>query len=109
MLTESGNFLTKELLSDACVSGWIWAAAVKLASGQMPVVQAILNGRCFIGLVDTGSAQTLVSLQVVVGQGLRLGKPLLTADGSVSHVSGTSRIVVRLQGHCFSVTALGYE
>jgi len=42
---------------------------------------------------------------VVVGIGLRPGRPLLTADGSASYVSSTSRIVLGLQGHCFSVTA----
>ena len=81
------------------------AAGIKLTSGRMPVVQAVLNGRCFLCLVDTGSERTLVSPRVVVGIGLRPGRPLLTADGSASHVSGTSRIVVGLQGHCFSVTA----
>jgi len=71
----------------------------------MPVVQAVLNGQCFLCLVDTGSERTLVSLRVVVGIGLRPGRLLLTADGSASHVSGKSRIVVGLQGHCCSVTA----
>jgi len=40
-----------------------------------------------------------------MGLGLRPGRPLLTADGSASHVIETSCIVVGLQGHCFSVTA----
>jgi len=96
----------KELLSSACVQGGRLdlskGAGIKLTSGRMPVVQAILNGRCVQCLVDTRSEQTLVSPRVVMGQGLWPGRPLLTADGSVSYVSGTSRIVVGLQEHNFS-------
>ena len=62
------------------------AAGIKLTSGRMPVVQAILNGRCFLCLVDTRSERTLISQRVVEGQGLRPGRPLLTADGNASHV-----------------------
>ena len=81
------------------------ATGKKLTSGRMPVVPAILNGRCFLCLVDTGSERTLVSPRVVVGQGLKPGRPLLTADGSASHVKGTCRVVVGLKGHCFRVSA----
>jgi len=98
----------RKLLSGACVPGGRLdlsrAAVVKLTSGRIPIVHAVLNGRCFLCLFDTGSEQTLVSPRVV-GIGLRPGRPLLTANGSASHVSGMSRIVVGLQGHCFSVTA----
>jgi len=99
----------RQLLSGACVPGGrldlLRAAGIKLTSSRMPVVQAVLNGRCFLGLVDTGSERTLVSPRMEVGIGLCPGRPLLTADGSASHVNGMSRIVVGLQGHCFSVTA----
>jgi len=71
----------------------------------MPVIQAVLNGRCFSCLVDTGSERTLVSPRVVGGKRLKAGRPLLTADGSASHVEGTCRVIVGLQGHCFSVSA----
>ena len=70
------------------------------------MVQAIFNGRCFLCLVDTGSERTLISPRVVEGQGLRPGRPLLTADGNASYVRGMCGVVIRLQGHCFRVTAL---
>jgi len=71
----------------------------------MPVIQAVLNGCCFSCLVDTGSERTLVCPRVVGGKRLKAGRPLLTADGSASHVEGTCRVIVGLQGHCFSVSA----
>ena len=43
------------------------AAGIKLTSGRMPVVQATLNGCCFLCLVGTGNERTLVSRQVVLG------------------------------------------
>ena len=69
---------------------------------RMPVARAVLNGCCFWCLVDTGSERTLVSSRVV-GQNLRPGRPLLTADGKATHVEGRCRIVVGLEGHCFRV------
>ena len=98
------------LLSGACVLkdrlDLSSAAGIKLTSGQMPVVQAILNGRCFLCLVNTGSERTLVSPRVVKSQGLQPGRPLLTANGNASHVRGMCRVIIGLQGHCFCVTAL---
>ena len=82
------------------------AAGIKLTSGRMPVVQATLNGRCFLCLVDTESEWTLISPLVVEGKGLRPGRLLLTADGNASHVRGMCGVVIGLQGHCFRVTAL---
>ena len=78
------------LLSGACVLkdrlDLSSAAGIKLTSGQMPVVQAILSGCCFLCLVDTGSERTLASPRVVEGQGAQPGRPLLTVDGNASHV-----------------------
>ena len=71
----------------------------------MPVVHAILNGYCFLCLVDTGSERTLVSPRVVECRKLRPGKAVLTADGKASHVKGQCRVMIGLQGHCFGVTA----
>ena len=70
----------------------------------MPVVRAVINGRSFRCLVDTGSERTLVSPVVEVGKQLRPGRPLITADGTASHVEGRCRVVIGLQGHCFWVT-----
>ncbi len=81
-------------------------AAGRLTSSQMPVVRAILNGRCSLCLVDTGSECTLVSARVVVGYLPRKGRPFVTADGRTSHVGKYCRVIVGLQGHCFSVTGL---
>jgi len=39
------------------------AAGIKLTSSRMPVVQAVLNGRCFLGLVDCHNSD-LETLQV---------------------------------------------
>lgn len=55
-------------------------------------------------LVDTGSEQTLASLRVVVGLGLKPGGPLLL-NGRALQVRGCCRVAIGLQGHCFRVTA----
>jgi len=81
------------------------AAGKTTSSSRMPVIQAVLNGRCFLCLVDTGSERTLVSPRVVVGKALRPSRPLLTADGKASNVRGSCRVVIGLQGHCFGVNA----
>lgn len=80
-------------------------AAGMTTGSRMPVARAVLNGRCFWCLVDTGSERTLVSSRVVAGQNLRPGRLLLTADGKATHGKGRCRIVIGLEGHCFRVTA----
>ena len=95
--------------SGACVprsSLKLLGAAGRATCSRMPVVRALLQGRCFSCLVDTGSERTLVSPRVVVGQRLKPGRPLLTADGNASHVGGQCRVFIGVQGHCFGVTAL---
>ena len=78
------------------------SGAVGMTTGsRMPVARAVLNGRCFWCLVDTGSERTLVSSRVVAGHNLRPGRTLLTANGKTTHVEGRCRIVVGLKGHCF--------
>ena len=81
-------------------------ATGRITCGRMPVVRALLNGRWFQCLVDTGSERTVVCPRVVVGQRLRAGPPLLTADGRTSKEGKHCRVVIGLQGHCFGVTAL---
>ena len=80
-------------------------AAGRTSCSRMPVVHVILNGRCFLCLVDTGSERTLVSRWVVESRKLRPGQAVLTADGKASQVKGQCRVVIWLQGHCFGVTA----
>ena len=63
-------------------------AAGRTSCSRMPVVREILNGRCFLCLVDTGSEPTLVSPWVVESHKLQPGKAVLTADGKASHVKG---------------------
>lgn len=77
-----------------------------LTTRRMPVVRAVLNGRCSSCLVDTGSECTLVSARVVVGFLPDKGRPLVTADGRTSHVGKPCTVVVGLQGHCFKVFGL---
>ena len=82
------------------------AAGIKLTSGRMPVVQAILNGRCFLCMIYTESERTLICLRVVEGQGLQPGRLLLTADGNAFHVRGMCHAIIGLQEHGFRLTAL---
>ncbi|KAG1698827.1 hypothetical protein GQR58_005653 [Nymphon striatum] len=78
------------------------------ANSRMPVVPARLNGRCFSCLVDTGSERTIISSRVVEGMAGRLkpGRPLLTADGSISRKGRDCRVVIALEGHCFGIPVL---
>ena len=80
--------------------------AGRLSSRQMPVVRAVLNGRVFSCLVDTGSECTMISARVAVGSKPRKGRPFVTADGRTSYLGKSCRVVVGLQGHCFGVSGL---
>ena len=62
----------------------------RTSCSRMPVIRAILNGHCFLCLVETGSQRTLVSLWVAESRKLRPGNAVLTADGKASHVNGRS-------------------
>lgn len=80
--------------------------AGRTTNSRMPVIRALLNGRCFLCMVDTGSERTVVCPRVVEGQSLKPGRPLLTADGRVSHGGKQCRVIIGLHGHCFGVNAL---
>ncbi|KAG1698822.1 hypothetical protein GQR58_005653 [Nymphon striatum] len=60
------------------------------------------------GAFDTGSERTIISSRVVEGMAGRLkpGRPLLTADGSISRKGRDCRVVIALEGHCFGIPVL---
>ena len=86
--------------------GALLGAAGRLTSSQMPVVRALLNGRCSLCLVDTGSERTIVSARVAVGLKPRKGRSLVTADGRTLTGVKEVRVFVGLQMHCLRVSAL---
>ena len=84
----------------------LFGMAGRLKDTQMPVVQALLNGRWFSCLVDTGSECTIISARVVEGPLPQRGRPFITADGRTSYAGKSCGVFVGLQGHCFKVAGL---
>ena len=80
-------------------------ATGRLSGKDMPVVEAVVNGRTCLCLVDTGSGSTMVSTRVVVGLKGRKARTIVTADGKSS--SGKEiPVTVGLQGHVLNVSAI---
>ena len=80
-------------------------ATGRLSGKDMPVVEAVVNGRTCLCLVDTGSGSTMVSTRVVVGLKGRKARTVVTADGKTS--SGREiPVTVGLQGHTLNVSAI---
>ncbi|KAG1650339.1 hypothetical protein GQR58_028122 [Nymphon striatum] len=72
------------------------------------VVKGVAIGEAGGHEVDTGSERTIISSRVVEGMAGRLkpGRPLLTADGSISRKGRDCRVVIALEGHCFGIPVL---